>query len=372
MKKIIIAPDSFKGTLTAAAFCEIVADTVSKHFPDCEIISIPIADGGEGTVDCFLRCLPGRRVTVRAKNPLGEETDAFYGLFDDTAIIEMAAAAGLPLVAGREDALQATTFGVGQLILDAVGQGAGKIIVGLGGSATTDGGCGMAAACGARFYDAGGAAFVPTGGTLKNIARIENTINLPPITAMCDIENPMFGPCGAAHVYAPQKGASPAEVELLDAGLRHLAAIIKRDLNIDVSQIKGAGAAGACGAGMAAFFGAQLKPGIDTVLDTAGFDAQLQNTDIVITGEGRFDSQSLGGKAITGIARRAKAAGVPVIVLAGGAEQIDTAYSLGVTAVFSINRLPESLNAAGPKAAGNLFETADNLMRVLKAHGNTP
>ncbi|MCL2433439.1 MAG: glycerate kinase [Clostridia bacterium] len=383
MKKIIIAPDSFKGTLSAAAFCEIVGGVALRHFPGCEVIILPIADGGEGTVDCFLRCLPGERIKARAQNPLGEEIDSFYGFFggmrpshaegatDNTqpfAVIEMAAAAGLPLIAGRENALAASTLGVGQLIMDAVERGAQKIIVGLGGSATTDGGCGMASACGVRFYDDGGNAFVPTGGTLRNIARIEHPGNapLPPITAMCDIDNSMFGPSGAAHVFAPQKGATSAEVELLDGGLRHLAYIIKRDLGVDVSALRGAGAAGACGAGMAAFFSAELKPGIETVLDTAGFESHLSGADMVITGEGRFDSQSLGGKAVMGVAGRAMAKNVPVVVLAGGAEYIEEAYAQGVTAVFSINRLPEDFVTAKNKAAKNLFETADNIFRLLK------
>ena len=237
---------------------------------------------------------------VAVKGPYFEKLDAFYGILPDgrTAVIEMAACAGLPLVGERKNPLLTTTYGVGELILDAARRGCRKIIVGLGGSATNDAGCGMAAALGVRFEGKGGS-FIPTGGTLSDVKKI--TVNLPPelcgveIVAMCDIDNPLYGEKGAACIFAPQKGADAGAVRLLDEGLIHISKIIKRDLGVDVSAIPGGGAAGGMGAGMVAFLGSSLRPGIETVLDTVGFDRALQGADLVLTGEGRLDTQSLLG-----------------------------------------------------------------------------
>jgi len=368
-KKILIAPDSFKGTLSSDQICEIISKSARDHFPDCKPISIPIADGGEGTVDSFLTCVGGKKRRLTVKGPFMEDVESFYGLLDNGyAVIEMAACAGLPLVEGRKDPLTSTTYGVGQLILDAINQDAKKIILGLGGSATNDGGCGAAAACGVKFYGANGQSFIPTGGTLADIRRIE-AATLPTsqieIRAMCDINNPMYGSQGAAYIFGPQKGADADDIVLLDEGLRHLDMIIKRDLGQHVADIPGAGAAGAMGAGMMAFFSATLQMGIEVVLDTVNFDDLLDNADLVITGEGSFDHQSLGGKAISGIARRAKKKSVPVIVITGGAEELPEAYDIGVTAIFTINRLPVDLSVSKSKSADNLKATIDNVFRLL-------
>lgn len=244
MKKAVLIPDSFKGTLSSTRICEIIGGKIHEHFPGCEVVSIPVADGGEGSVDCFLAALGGEKVHVTVKNPYFEDMTSFYGLIENgkTAVIEMAACAGLPLVEDRKDPRKTTTFGVGQLVLDAANRGVRKIIVGLGGSSTNDGGCGAAAAIGVRFHNKKGEAFVPTGGTLHEIERIDisgrsGALNGIEFITMCDIDNPMYGPTGAAHVFAPQKGANPEMVLMLDEGVKSLAEVIKRDLNQDLAQI---------------------------------------------------------------------------------------------------------------------------------------
>ena len=374
MKKVLLIPDSFKGTLSSAEICTIMETAIRDHFPDCRALSVPVADGGEGSVDCFLTALGGERVTVKVKGPFFEDIEAAYGLLADgkTAVVEVASCAGLPLAEGRKNPETATTYGVGQQLLDAAARGAERIIVGLGGSATNDGGCGAAAAAGVIFRDARGEAFIPTGGTLKDIVSIDvsgldSRLSDVEMVAMCDIDNPMAGPEGAAAVFAPQKGADTAMVERLDEGLRHLAAVIRRDLSREVLDMSGAGAAGGMGAGMSAFFGAVLRPGIETVLDTVGFQALAADADWIFTGEGKLDAQSLHGKVVAGVGSRAKSLGVPVIAVVGGADpDIGEVYSRGISAVFSINRLPEAFETARYKSRENLFLTMDNILRLIK------
>lgn len=374
MKKIVLIPDSFKGTLSSKQICEIVSAEITQQFPNCEIISIPVADGGEGSVDCFLSALDGEKITAMVSGPHLEKMESYFGYLPEssTAVIEMASCAGLPLVENQKDPLGTTTYGVGELLLEAASHGVTKIILGLGGSCTTDGGCGAAAACGIKFYDEAGNSFIPTGETLSQIEHID-TSSLDPaiktvdIVAMCDIENPMYGPEGAAYIFAPQKGATENEVKLLDEGLIHLANVIKQDLRADVATIPGAGAAGAMGAGMVAFFGAQLQMGIETVLDTVHFSEIIKDADLVITGEGKLDSQSLRGKVVIGVAKRAQDAGIPVISLVGGVESdISDAYKKGVTAIFPINRLPEDFSISKEKSAENLAATAQDVLRLVK------
>ncbi len=374
MKKAVLIPDSFKGTLTSQQICDILRQEIQTHFPDCETVSIPVADGGEGSVDCFLSVLGGEKVFKTVKNPYFEDMTAFYGLIENgqTAIVEMAACAGLPLVEDRKNPLKTTTYGVGQLILAAASRGVKKIIVGLGGSATNDGGCGAAAAAGIRFFNAAGESFIPTGGTTGNIFSIDFSgrdavLDGVEIVTMCDIDNPMYGPAGAAHVFGPQKGADPEMVQLLDSGIRNLCEVIRRDSGQDLRETPGGGAAGAMGAGMIAFFGSRLQMGIQTVLDTVNFDAVLAGADMVFTGEGKLDSQSLRGKVVAGVAGRAKAQGVPVTVLVGGAEDpaISAVYEMGVTSVFPINRLPQDFSVSRKHSADNLAYTMDNILRLL-------
>lgn len=374
MKKIVLIPDSFKGTLSSKQICEIASAEITQQFPNCEIVSIPVADGGEGSVDCFLSALGGERITAMVSGPHLEKMESYFGYLPEssTAVIEMASCAGLPLVENQKDPLGTTTYGVGELLLEAASHGVTKIILGLGGSCTTDGGCGAAAACGIKFYNEAGNSFIPTGETLSQIEHID-TSSLDPaiktvdIVAMCDIENPMYGPEGAAYIFAPQKGATENEVKLLDEGLIHLANVIKQDLRADVATIPGTGAAGAMGAGMIAFFGAQLQMGIETVLDTVHFSEIIKDADLVITGEGKLDDQSLRGKVVIGVAKRAQDAGIPVIALVGGVESdISDAYKKGVTAIFPINRLPEDFSISKEKSAENLAATAQDVLRLVK------
>lgn len=373
MKKAIVIPDSFKGTLSAQQVCDIISERISAHFPQCRIISIPIADGGEGSAQCFVRAKGGRMITAACQDPFFKPMTGQYGLLDDSsAVIEMAVCSGLPLAENRKNPMLATTYGVGSLIADALEKGCKKIIMCLGGSCTNDCGCGMASALGVNFLDGQGRRFVPTGGTLKDICHIDISGLMPavkniPIITMCDINNPMYGINGAAYVFAPQKGADCEQVRLLDDGLRHISEIIKKDLGKDVASLPGGGAAGAMGAGMSAFLNSELKMGIQVLLDTVDFDRQLDGTDIVFTGEGKMDSQSLQGKAVIGVAARAKNKHVPVIVLAGGVQKgIKPAYEMGVTAVFPINRLPEDFSVSRTKSSENLRDTIDDVLRLIK------
>ena len=373
MKKVVLIPDSFKGTLSSTQICEIIEGRVKEHFPECQVISIPVADGGEGSVDCFLTALGGEKINLTVKNPYFEDMDSFYGIIDngDTAVIEMAACAGLPLVEDRKDPRKTTTYGVGQLILDAANRGVKKIIVGLGGSSTNDCGCGAAAAIGVKFFNDKGEEFTPTGGTTHEISSIDisaraEVLNGIEIVTMCDIDNPMYGPTGASHVFGPQKGADAEMVLFLDEGIKNVSEVIKKDLSKDLSKIPGSGAAGAMGAGMIAFFDSVLQMGIETVLDTVNFSDVITGADMIFTGEGKIDLQSLRGKVVIGVAKRAKLENVPVFVIAGGADNgIDEAYDLGVTSIFPINRLPEAFETSRYKSVENMTFAVDNILRLI-------
>ena len=374
MKKIILIPDSFKGTLSSVQICKILKDTFLKFFPTAQITAIPVADGGEGTVDCFLSALGGEKIFVNCKGPYMEDITAFYGLLSggETAVVEMAAAAGLPMVEDRKNPLLTTTYGVGELILAAAKNGAKKIILGLGGSCTNDFGCGAAHACGIKFFDKDGKEFLPVGSTLEKIKRVDfsqkdKALDGVEIVVSCDIDNPPYGKQGAARIFAPQKGADENAVQLLDEGVKSLCNLLSAQLKTDFSTLQGGGAAGAMGAGMVAFFGAKLKMGIETVLNTVNFSKLAKDADLVITGEGKIDSQSLRGKVVIGVARAAKQVGVPVVAIVGGAEgDLSPAYEEGVTAVFPINRLPQDFSISRYHAKENLAFTAENIARLLK------
>ena len=371
MERYVLEPDSFKGTLGSGEICAILREEILRAKPDAEVVSIPVADGGEGSVDAFLTAVGGQRVQVPCHGPHMEEMTGFYGLLPDgTAVVEMAAAAGLPLAGNRLEPDTATTYGVGELMADAAARGARCIILGLGGSATNDGGCGAAAALGARFLDGQGKTFLPTGGNLDRIARIDlgGQRPLPEITVMCDIDNPLCGPTGASEVFGPQKGADPEMVRRLDGNLRHLAEVIRRDLGAEILDLPGAGAAGGMGGGAAAFWNGKLQMGIETVLDTVDFDEIVRGARLVITGEGCLDGQSLRGKVVSGVAARARRAGVPVVALVGAVgEGADGIYDLGVCGVFTTNHRPEPFEEARLHAADNLRRTIRNLMGFLKA-----
>ncbi len=327
---ILIAPDSFKGTLTANEVCDIIgqafADTIKENI---NITKLPAADGGEGLCSCFEKICEGERISVAVSGVFGEKVTAdYFMLSDKTAVIEMAACAGLPLAGENKNPEKASTYGVGELIINAVDNGAKSVLLGLGGSATNDFGIGMASALGWSFLDENGISVEPIGENLSKISKIippENPINIP-ITAACDVDNPLYGENGAAFVFAPQKGADENMVIRLDEGLHHISDILIKTLNINVSEIKGAGAAGGMGGGAVAFLNARLQRGIDIILDKADFKEKAKNADLVITGEGRLDFQSANGKVVSGVALRASALGKKVIAICGsrgnGAENI--------------------------------------------------
>lgn len=374
MKKAVLIPDSFKGTMSSSEIIAIMKERIEAYNPGCDIVSIPVADGGEGSVDAFLTALGGEKIKVRTKGPWGDELDSFYGMLPDkTAVIEMAASAGLPQVGDRKDPSKTTTYGVGELILAAAKNGAKRLVIGLGGSATNDAGCGAAAACGVSFLDKEGNSFIPVGGTLDKIDKIDistmdESVRSLPITAMCDIDNPFYGPTGAAAIFGPQKGADEKMVELLDGKMKHLASIIESQLGIVLQEIPGSGAAGGMGGGMKAFFGARMQMGIDAVLEITGFEDLAAGADMIFTGEGKIDSQSLRGKVVIGVARKARKMGIPVIAVVGDiGDDIDAAYDEGVTGIFSINRVAVPYKEARLRAKSDMKLTMDNILRFMKS-----
>lgn len=373
MKKCIVISDSFKGTLSSLEICKLARQSIAKIFPDCEVVDLPVADGGEGTVECFVQAIQAQPVTVEVSGPYGEKVQAMYCRSGRRAIIEMASAAGLPMVEGRLDPEKTTTYGVGQLIAHAVGCGCKEILLGLGGSCTNDGGCGCAAALGTKFFRTDGSPFVPVGGTLDQIARIDvsetkKLLEGVQVTIMCDVENPLCGPTGAAYVFAPQKGADQNMVERLDAGLRAMDRAICQSLGLQVGSVPGAGAAGGMGAGCIAFLGAELKSGIEAVLDALDFGRRLRGADLVITGEGRIDSQSVHGKVISGIAKRTKPKNVPLIAIVGGiGPGAEEAYDLGVTAIFGTDRPATDFRQYPEPASVYYQHTLEDILRLIQA-----
>ena len=372
LKKCIVLSDSFKGTLSSGEICRIAKQVFGELAPACDCIALPVADGGEGTVDCFLASCGGRLITIEVTGPFPDEKrKVHYAMLGNgTAVIECASSAGLPLVADRKDPLRTTTYGIGEQMAHAQANGAGRIILGLGGSATNDGGCGAAAALGVRFFDENNEEFLPTGGTLHRIRRIDTkALRLKiPVTVMCDVENPLFGERGAAYVFAPQKGADERTVKMLDEGLRSFGSILEESFGKSFSAMRGAGAAGGFGAGAAAFFGGSLQKGIDIVLGQIRFDELLQGCDLVITGEGRLDRQSLSGKVISGVAKHAKAQNVPVIALVGSVgEECSATYAAGISAVFSINRRAQDLRRSRRFSSLNYRRTLADVLRLILA-----
>jgi len=318
--KVVIAPDSFKGALTSQQVTDVIAGEVGAAFPDCVIKKMPIADGGEGSVDTILSSIGGTFFTVMVLSPDDREIEAGFGIASNgAAILEMAQSSGITKQKGLNP-MTSTTFGFGQLILAALDRGAREFMLGIGGSATTDGGCGMASALGVRFFDAFGEGFVPCGETLELIDKIDLSGIDPRVadcsfTVMCDVENPLFGTNGAAYIYGPQKGATPEQIIILDKGLRHFSVKLQECFGKDFSDIPGSGAAGGLGAGCVAFLGATLKSGIEAILNICDFRTHVADADLIITGEGKLDSQSFQGKVLSGI--MAEAGGVPVWSICG-------------------------------------------------------
>ncbi|SEI94330.1 glycerate kinase [Bhargavaea ginsengi] len=373
---ILIAIDSFKGSLTSAEAGEAAAAGIRRAIPDAQIEVVPLADGGEGTVEALVQATGGELISAQVTGPLGETVDAAYGILGDgkTAVIEIAEACGLPLIPEAErNPLKSTSYGVGELILDAVSRGARSLIVGLGGSATNDAGVGMLQALGCRFLDEAGEE-VPQGGAALGAIRSADVSALHPdiknldIQVACDVNNPLHGKQGAAYIYGPQKGATPEVVEVLDSGLRNFAEVVKAELGKDIQEIPGAGAAGGLGAAFAGILNADLRSGIELILDTTGLEEKVKNADFVITGEGRMDAQSSMGKAAMGVAGLAEKHGVPVIALAGSVtEEATVLNDKGVTALFPILQEVVSLEEAmDPETARlNLRTTAEQVFRLV-------
>ncbi|PKK93663.1 MAG: glycerate kinase [Tenericutes bacterium HGW-Tenericutes-6] len=373
MKKFIIIPDSFKGTISSHEVCQIIEKEIKAQFHDADIKKIPVADGGEGSVDAFLEAKPGKKIYVEAKNPYFETIKAFYGLIDQgkTAVIEMAACAGLPLVEDRKNPSKTTTYGVGELVIDAIDHGAKKIILGLGGSATNDGGAGFAQALGVVFKDIHGHPFLPTGGTLHlikdiDIKGIDPRIKDIEFLTMCDIDNPLYGFDGAAYIFGPQKGANPEMVKMLDDNLKHYANIVHEKLGFKEHDFKGAGAAGGMGFAAKVFLNSKIQMGIEAVLDVMRFDELAQNADYIITGEGKLDSQSLRGKVVIGVARRAKKTKAKVIAVVGSMEgSIEDFKKEGVSDVVITNYENLDFESLKPRAKQDMAYTVQRYLTTL-------
>ena len=370
MKKIVVASDSFKGSLTSREISTIVAEAVSEVFPDCQTVCLEMADGGEGTIDALCRALGGSRIEATVSDPLGKPVVSEYAIVNvpgegPTAVIEMSKASGLPLVPeGLRNPMLTTTFGTGELILDALGRGCKHFLIGIGGSATNDGGTGMLATLGWRFLDSAGNELPPVGASLGKIESIDSSGKNPALdgcsfVTACDVDNPFCGPDGAAFVFAPQKGAGPEEVILLDKGLESFSSVIRKSTGVDVKDIPGAGAAGGLGGALLAFLGARLTPGAEMVLEAIGFDSLAEGADLVITGEGRMDFQTLKGKAPLCVLRHATRLGIPTISLAGIISDQDLLSGLGYKDILCINPpgLPHKTAMQSAVARRNLYST---------------
>jgi len=372
--KIVIASDSYKGTNTTLAVAGHIEKGFRKVFPDVEVVKIPIADGGEGTVEALVLGVGGEFVEKEVAGPMGEKLTAKYGVLKNgVAVIELAAASGLPLVPeGKKDILKATSYGTGELLMDAVNNGARKIVIGLGGSACNDGGLGLAQAMGVSFKDADGKELGYGGGELGRLAKIDVS-GLDPrlaeceITIACDVSNPLCGPTGASAIFGPQKGATPELVELLDANLHHMADVIKEQLGKDIVNVPGTGAAGGASVPLLVFTPAVIRSGIETVLDVTGIDEHLKDADFCITGEGKIDGQSVYGKVPVGVGQRVKKFGLPVLAVVGdigtGAEAV---YDYGVDAIMSTVNKAMPLKEALDRSTELLIDAAERVARIIK------
>lgn len=375
MKKVTIAVDSFKGSLSSREVAEALEAGVRSVCPHCEVCKVSIADGGEGTVEAIVDSLGGEIVEIAVPGPLGAPTVARYGMVANKglAIVEMASASGLPLLSPEErNPMLTSTLGTGEIIADAIRRGCRRFLVGIGGSATNDAGIGMLHALGYRFVDKDGEVVEPCGGNLSKIRAIDRSGVMEELaecefTVACDVTNPLYGPNGAAYVYAPQKGATPQMVELLDEGLRNFAHIVRQHNGLDVAPIEGAGAAGGLGAGFVALLGARLQRGIGMVMEALQFDRLIEGSDLVITGEGRVDRQTVMGKAPSGVLEVASAQGIPVVAVGGGVAWCKELAESGFAAILPIVSGPISLEEAmRPEVAReNLTRTATQIVKLF-------
>lgn len=374
--KLIFAPDSFKGSLSALESCDILERVAARHFPGAEAISVPVADGGEGTVDALLRAMGGERIKTPVTGPMFEPETATWGLLADgqTAVMEMAQASGLPYVpAAQRDPRQATSLGTGEMIAAALKRGVRKILIGIGGSATNDGGIGMLTALGAAFRDAAGERVPPVGGALRDVQAADFAGLMPElketaITVICDVTNPLLGKQGATFIYGPQKGATPAIRDELENGMVRFAQAVSVAAQRDIASFPGAGAAGGLGAALGGVLGAELKSGIDAVLDAVDFDQKLAGVSLAVTGEGRIDGQSVRfGKVPVGVAKRCAARGIPTLCIVGGiAEGAEGLFDLCESTIQAIAPGPMSLEEAMANAPALYEAAADRLFRAIK------
>ena len=375
MKKVVLAFDSFKGSVSSKEITQTLQRAISSEWGDLDVVSFPIADGGEGTVEILADTLGAESVCCTAHDPLMRPINARYAIVYDQhlAIIEMASAAGLPLLSEKErNPMFTSTYGVGEIVLDAVQKGCTHILLGLGGSATNDAGTGMLAAMGVSFLDKEGKSVDPCGKTLKSIEKIDTTSMSPSLnnisfTVICDVDNPFYGKNGAAYVYAPQKGASTDEVKELDEGLCHYRELILRQFGKDINLQAGAGAAGGMAGGLLPFLNVKLMPGSQTVLRLLGFENVIKEASLVITGEGKVDRQTCMGKALQGILDLSKKYQVPVVAIGGAVEAVDELNKRGFTAVFSIQSGPVSLETSMKKeyTLAHLSQTVNQILRLF-------
>lgn len=381
--KIVIAPDSFKENLTSLEVASEIETGLKRVWPDAEYIKVPMADGGEGTVQSLVDATGGQIIKCEVTGPLGDKVQASYGLLGDTsiAVIEMAEASGLPLVPkDQRDPLRATTFGTGELIADAINRGVKEIIIGIGGSATNDAGAGFAQALGARFHNAGGVPITEPlgGGRLAEVTAIDMTQANPGlsrvrISVACDVTNPLCGENGASQVYGKQKGATPEMIAQLDKNLEHFARIIERDLFVDIADEPGAGAGGGIGAGLLAFTNATLKRGVELVIAHTGLEKQMKGADLAITGEGRVDSQTAFGKTPSGVAAVARKLGVPVVAIGGGlADDAAAVFAHGIDGLETATPNAMPLEEAIGKSRLYLQDAAERVARLIVIGQRTP
>ena len=368
-KRFLIAPDSFKGTMSAKEICAIIEKAVKLIVPDAQICLLPMSDGGEGMTESYLELLGGERAGAPVCGPDGRQVMAEYGILPDgTGVAEMASAAGLTLVYGKKDPFTATTRGVGELLKAMRARGVRRVLLGLGGSATNDCGIGMAGALGWRFLGADGRELEPTAQNMEKIEHIlrpDEELGMD-VTAACDVNNPLFGADGATYTFGRQKGAERETLAALERGVIHLAGVIRRELGMDAAFIEGAGAAGGMGAAVPVFLGGTLKPGAELLMDAANFDGMLKQADIVITGEGRLDGQSAHGKVPVGVGMRAKKMGVPCIALCGSVGKgADEVYAHGISAAFSAVNRPADMEEIKRTCRDDLASLADSVVRLL-------
>ena len=376
MKRIVAASDSFKGSLTSLQVADAVETGVHKVFHSCEVVKVNVADGGEGTMEALLDTLGGRKVALSVKDPLGRSVEAVYGILADglTAVMEMSAASGLPLLSPEERNPSLTsTYGTGEMIADALAKGCRKFLVGIGGSATNDGGMGMLSALGFRFRDAEGGLLTGIGADMARVAVIEDgavpeAVKKAEFIVACDVDSPFCGPKGAAHVFSPQKGADPQMVRDLDRGMEHFAEVISASLGKDIRNLPGAGAAGGLGGGFVAFLNARLERGVEMVLDAIGFDSIIEGADLVITGEGRVDFQTLTGKTPFGVMKRAVRKNIKVVAI-GGSVALDAADDTsGFDMIVPVTPVGMPLSEAMDPvvATANVSAAVEGIMRTYK------